>query len=469
MHAAWRYTRRLTPLIVLYTLSTLPLALTAQRAPGSEKSSNIKLVYHVPLAGATPLAGTMECGVVCLGRRTSDIEIEQEMSRPYAYVTHRMAPTGFHIIDLRDPLKAKVLWHWQIEDADLHRGAGALNPMYVKVNGKYYLTIAFQFTQGGPDIDLGAIVFDVTGLPDVTKIREVGRIRATDTPGGFHESFAYKHSNGEALLVVTTTGTHANVYDIAKFVAGDPNQGLVGQIPLPQGANGGAVQLRGYHDFFIGYDAATHQDRFYGAGAGGYYVYDITNLKDPKLLTSITGISGVQFGHTFTPTPDGHYAVTEVEYRTAPLRIFDLKPGLDGQVANISRPIGAWTANAKNFSHNHQMRWPYVFVAAFDDGMQVFNMMDPTNPVTVGYYDTWDGPDGTLAVPETTFNGGWGIDVRNADGLIVMSDFTTGFWGFKMEGFDGWNGHDWGMPNVSNAQDWDNGPEGAPKQSKPVT
>ena len=45
---------------------------------------------------------------------------------------------------------------------------------------------------------------------------------------------------------------------------------------------------------------------------------------------------------------------------------------------------------------------------------------------------------------------------------------TTGFWAVKMEGFDGWNGHDWGMPNISNAQDWDNGPEGAPKQ-KPVT
>ncbi len=29
-----------------------------------------------------------------------------------------------------------------------------------------------------------------------------------------------------------------------------------------------------------------------------------------------------------------------------------------------------------------------------------------------------------------------------------------------MEGFSGWNGHSWGMPNISSAQDWDNGPEG---------
>ena len=57
-------------------------------------------------------------------------------------------------------------------------------------------------------------------------------------------------------------------------------------------------------------------------------------------------------------------------------------------------------------------------------------------------------------------------DIRNADGLIVISDSRTGSWGFRMQGFDGWNGHQWGMPNVSSAQDWDNGPDGAPKPQR---
>ena len=99
-----------------------------------------------------------------------------------------------------------------------------------------------------------------------------------------------------------------------------------------------------------------------------------------------------------------------------------------------------------------------MFVAALDDGMQVFNMMDPTNPYTVGFYDTWDGPDGTLANPATTFQGAWGVDVRNNDGIIVVSSFITGLWIMKMDGFEGWNGEDWGMPNISSVQDWDNGP-----------
>jgi hypothetical protein len=175
--------------------------------------------------------------------------------------------------------------------------------------------------------------------------------------------------------------------------------------------------------------------------------------------------------------------VLESEYQYAPLRIIDVKPGLDGAVKTVSRPIAGYTPRWKGEPHNHEMRWPYVFVSGYEDGLYVFNMMDPTNPYTVGYYDTYEGPDGRGKVqgdaeramedrsfvpdpPSAGVNGAFGIDVRNADGLIVISDEASGFWALKMDGFDGWNGHQWGMPNVSSAQDWDNGPEGAPKPGK---
>lgn len=41
----------------------------------------------------------------------------------------------------------------------------------VKSKRRYYFLQAFQFSTGGPDVDLGAVVFDVTRLPDTTKIR----------------------------------------------------------------------------------------------------------------------------------------------------------------------------------------------------------------------------------------------------------------------------------------------------------
>jgi len=338
-----------------------------------------------------------------------------------------------------------------------------MDAKYFKSNGRYYYVQSMQFQQGGADADLGAVVFDVTGLPDVSKVREVGRIRAPETPGGFHNLFMYKHSSGQALLFSTVSAPRANIYDMDRFLAGDANQGLIGSVPVPGAESGGPG---GYHDFYVAYDPATGQDKFYGAGRGGYYVYDVTNPTAPQLLFSITGAPGVTWGHTFTPTPDGKYAVTETEYQYAPLRIFDLQPGQSGEQRNISRPIGAWTADWKALSHNHEIRWPFVFVSAYEDGLQIFNLQEPEKPITMGWYYTYNGPTergfGGRAAEDyrgtSVMNGALGVDVRNTDGLIVLSDSDTGFWLFKMAGFQSWKGEDWGMPNISSAQDWDNGP-----------
>src|SRR5262249_16204793 len=185
-------------------------------------------------------------------------------------------------ISIKNPEKATVLWYWRIENPELHQGIGALQNKYFKTKGRYYDAQSVQFSQGGPDADLGAIVFDVTGLPDTTKIKEAGRVRAPDTPGGFHNIFTYKPSDGRPLMFATVSAPKANVYDMDKFLSGDPNQGLTGQVPVPENATTGGG-MRGYHDFYVGYDPATHQDKFYGAGAGGYYVYDGTNTSDIKL------------------------------------------------------------------------------------------------------------------------------------------------------------------------------------------
>ncbi len=439
---------------------------TRHPAPGQAGSANVHMVAHIPLGGYL---------------RVADIDIEQEMSRPYVYVSRGIyQPTGFSIISVKDvgKEKAHVIYTWNIENPELHKGLGALRGRYFKTHGRYYYVQCFQFSPGSPDADLGAIVFDVTGLPDTSKVKEVARIHAPDAPGGFHNIYTYKHSDGRVLLFTSTSAKpYAQIFDMDKLLAGAPNQGLVGRITNPDRLAQNDHSIVGsFHDYWVGYDPATHQDKFYGAGRGGYFIFDVSKPEQPKLITSITGVMGVLSGHTITPSPDGRYAVTETEYQYAPLRLFDLKPGLDGKAATISQPIGAWTADWHDLPHNHEVRWPYVFVSAYEDGLQVFNMMDPTDPYTVGFYHTYDGPHSAgccsreyIADPSTdprdhgVANGAWGVQVRDADGLVVISDMTTGFWAFYMDGFDGWNGHDWGMPNVSTAQHWDTGPEGAVK------
>ena len=180
------------------------------------------------MAGQTDLFG-----VDLYGRRTADIEMEQDMDRPYVYVSSRFAPSGFSIISIEDPENAEVIYKWVVDNPMLHQGSGALDGKYFESGGRYYYIQSYQFRAGGPDSDLGAIIFDVTGLPDPSQVREVGRMQGPAQQGGFHNIFAYKHSDGRNLLFATIAEPAAHVYDLDLFLAGDPDFGLIARVPNP--------------------------------------------------------------------------------------------------------------------------------------------------------------------------------------------------------------------------------------------
>ena len=58
-------------------------------------SVNVDIASHVPLGGFF---------------RVTDVEIEQEMSRPYVYVSQTRERAGFSIIDVSDPDNAQEDW-----------------------------------------------------------------------------------------------------------------------------------------------------------------------------------------------------------------------------------------------------------------------------------------------------------------------------------------------------------------------
>src|SRR4051812_33212054 len=181
-------------------LASLPSAARAQSVAGQQHSANIQITGH--------LVGRFE-----------DIDLDQELSRPYVYMSNgrRM---GFDIVSVKNPSKPTVIYSWGLDNPELHVG-GAMSAMYLKSHGRYYLTESYQFRDGqGPDQDLAMIVFDITGLPDTSKIKELKRIRVPEGLGGMHESFGYKHSNGRALLFASSYTPYAYIYDIDDVVNG---------------------------------------------------------------------------------------------------------------------------------------------------------------------------------------------------------------------------------------------------------
>src|SRR5207253_5402306 len=65
------------------------------KAPGEEGSRNVHVYSHVPLGKAYTIG---------------DIEVEQELSRPYAYVMRTFGEAGFDLLDMKDLRHARTLY-----------------------------------------------------------------------------------------------------------------------------------------------------------------------------------------------------------------------------------------------------------------------------------------------------------------------------------------------------------------------
>ena len=163
------YNRSSTVATMLAVVALVALAVapaSAQWTPMKRGSDNIEVVGHLPLG--PPLS-------------VSDMDVEQELSRPYAYVSRMRygvaGPKGMDIISIQDPANPEIIYEWRIEDQDLHLGTGGMDAKHFKLGDRYYVVQSTQFGQGGPNSDMGAVVLDVTGLPDPSTVREVARIR----------------------------------------------------------------------------------------------------------------------------------------------------------------------------------------------------------------------------------------------------------------------------------------------------
>src|SRR5579864_9002606 len=115
-------TRKLATISSVLVVIAWPLV--AQHPPGQQGSSNVHIVSHLPLGGELTVG---------------DVEIEQELSRPYAYLSKALlAAGGFDVISLKDAARARVIYSWRVDHPELHTGLGALRGRYWKSHDRYF-------------------------------------------------------------------------------------------------------------------------------------------------------------------------------------------------------------------------------------------------------------------------------------------------------------------------------------------
>ncbi len=342
--------------------------------------------------------------------------LDQDPNRPLAYTLDTLSV--LHVVDLSDP-------------------AAPVVSSRVAVPGGHDLT-----TYVAEDRVFVIVAGDHLNVVEVSQASQAMLLSQQPSPEPFSRVFAYKHSTGQALLFGAGP-SQALALDLSGLVTGTDSVKASLSAPPHRGIR------EGFGNLFAGFHPETQEDRLFLAGAGGYYVYDITNLEEPVLKTRVIS-AAVQNGRAIVPTPDGAFALTLASYRTAPLRIFDLA----GEV--VKTAVGAWMEDWQAELEDVRVRWPFAFVAGLESGLYVINIFDPTAP----YTDAWFRPDppSETAPLLRQRQGIAAVNIRNHDGLIVATDRTHGLWILRLEAFGGWHGQNWGIPNVSDVQDWVNGP-----------
>jgi len=195
-------------------------------------------------------------------------------------------------------------------------------------------------------------------------------------------------------------------------VKNDPDKPeLLSHIPM--------LQCGYIHDSYVRGDTV-----YASSGNGGYCIYDFTDYDNPKFLAA-ENTGG--YNHNSWLTRDGRYAYyTEEIPQGRPVQIVDL------QNLNTSKEIkvvGSFLDNLldptavekKAIPHNVYIRDNLLFNSQYEDGLLVYDISNPLQPVLKAFYDTH--PQNTQY---NTYYGNWGNYPWLPSGIIIAGDMQNG-------------------------------------------
>ncbi|HHZ64507.1 MAG TPA: choice-of-anchor B family protein [Flavobacteriales bacterium] len=172
------------------------------------------------------------------------------------------------------------------------------------------------------------------------------------------------------------------------------------------------------HDMFIRNDTV-----FCNKGTDGLFIYDMSNISSSQLIGSLTIYPDQDYNHSGWLSDDGTVYVFADEKHGMDLKVCDVS-----NLANITvlSQINANSSDTSAIPHNLIIDGDFLFVSYYYDGLQIYNISNPANPVKVGYYDTYSLSN------FKSYKGAWGVYPLLPSGLVLVSDMQTGLYVFDV-------------------------------------
>ncbi len=239
-------------------------------------------------------------------------------------------------------------------------------------------------------------IFDMSYLPD-----SVHKVYDSDT-------FCIRSHNifiDEGILYICTPAisgavSHLRIMDLTEDPA---NPKLLGDLMLT-GGQGNHV-----HDLFV-----RDKIAYCSNGNSGLHIYDVSDPANVTHLQSITSYSDQGYNHSSWLSEDSKTMFFVDENLGHGIKAYDITD------LNDMDEIALFRSNSGSMPHNVFVHGYKLYVSYYHDGVWVFDVADPANPLTIGYYDTYE------EASYTSYQGCWGVYPYLPSGNIIASDFSNG-------------------------------------------
>lgn len=163
---------------------------------------------------------------------------------------------------------------------------------------------------------------------------------------------------------------------------------------------------------------------YLNCGNDGFAIVDFTDPLNPETLGTMTQYPFAGYNHSGWPTSDGQYYVLADENHGYPMKVIDVSDKED--IHSVTTIASAQDVLIETIPHNQVIACNYLYASYYYDGIQIYDISDPENPVRVKYYDTssWGF--------DNNYRGAWGVYPFLPSGNVLVSDMQEGL--FIIEG-----------------------------------
>lgn len=164
------------------------------------------------------------------------------------------------------------------------------------------------------------------------------------------------------------------------------------------------------HDIYVENDTA-----WINASSQGLFIMHIS--ENPTMLGTLDEYPYAGTNHSGWWLPEEDIYVFADETHGSPLKVVETSDLLDLEVLAT---MHSGTVPSSSIAHNIMIEGDLVYVSYYHDGLRVFDISNPSYPVMVAWYDTYEQSS------YFGYKGAWGVHSALPSGNILISDMIDG-------------------------------------------